>query len=47
MLNPNGFSAIMHSGWVQAAAGQPNEAINLFTRALRMSRAIHSEVIAN
>jgi adenylate cyclase len=37
MLNPNGFSAIMHSGWVQAAAGHPNEAINMFTRALRMS----------
>ena len=36
-LNPNGFSAIMHSGWVQAAAGHPNEAINMFTRALRLS----------
>ncbi|MBR1270913.1 adenylate/guanylate cyclase domain-containing protein [Bradyrhizobium sp. AUGA SZCCT0222] len=37
MLNPNGFSAIMHGGWVHSAAGLPNEAINMFTRALRLS----------
>ena len=37
MLNPNGFSAIMHSGWVQAASGHPNEAIKMFTRRLRLN----------
>ena len=37
MLSPNGFSAVMPSGWIQTAAGHPNEAIDMFKRALRLS----------
>ena len=37
MLNPNGYSAVLCSGWIQCAAGHPSEAINMFTRALRLS----------
>jgi tetratricopeptide (TPR) repeat protein len=37
MLSPNGFSAVMCSGWIQTAAGHPNEAIDMFKRALRLS----------
>jgi tetratricopeptide (TPR) repeat protein len=37
MLNPNGFSAVMHGGWIQVAAGHPDEAISKFLRALRLS----------
>jgi adenylate cyclase len=36
-LNPNGFWALMHNGWVQCAAGNPAAAIEPFTRALRLS----------
>ncbi len=37
MLNPNGFLALNHNGWVQCAAGRPEAAIEPLTRALRLS----------
>lgn len=37
MLNPNGFPALQHNGWIQCIAGNPAAAIDPFTRALRMS----------
>ena len=37
MLNPNGFLAHMHNGWIQCIAGNPAAAIDPFTRALRLS----------
>ena len=36
-LNPNGYLALMHNGWIQCIAGNPAAAINPFTRALRLS----------
>jgi adenylate cyclase len=36
-LNPNGFMALQHNGWVQCIAGHPAAAIDPFTRALRIS----------
>jgi hypothetical protein len=46
-LNPSGFSALMHNGWIQCAAGNPGAAIEPFTRALRLSRATHFGVTAS
>jgi TolB-like protein len=37
LINPSGFSALMHGGWVHCAAGNPEAAIELFSRALRLS----------
>ena len=37
MLNPNGFLALQHNGWIQCIAGNPAAAIDPFTRALRLS----------
>jgi tetratricopeptide (TPR) repeat protein len=37
MLNPNGFLALMHNGWIQCIAGNPAAAIDPFTRARRLS----------
>jgi adenylate cyclase len=37
LINPSGFSALMHGGWVHCAAGNPEAAIELFNRALRLS----------
>jgi adenylate cyclase len=37
VINPSGFSALTHSGWVYCAAGTPAGAIEPFTRALRLS----------
>jgi tetratricopeptide (TPR) repeat protein len=37
MLNPNGFIALNHNGWVQCAAGRPEAAIEPLIRALRLS----------
>jgi adenylate cyclase len=37
MLNPNGFLALQHNGWIQCIAGNPAAAIDPFTRALRFS----------
>ncbi len=36
-LNPNGYLAHMHNGWIQCIAGNPAAAIDPFTRALRLS----------
>jgi adenylate cyclase len=36
-LNPNGYLAHMHNGWIQCIAGNPAAAIDRFTRALRLS----------
>jgi adenylate cyclase len=36
-LNPNSFLAWSHRGWVYTIAGQPEEAIRSFERAIRMS----------
>jgi len=36
-LNPNGYWALMHNGWIQCAAGSPAAAIEPFTRAMRLS----------
>ncbi|MGE0424968.1 MAG: helix-turn-helix domain-containing protein [Reyranellaceae bacterium] len=36
-LNPNGYLAHMHTGWIQCIAGNPAAAIEPFTRALRLS----------
>lgn len=36
-LNPNGYLALMHNGWIQCIAGNPAAAIDPFTRALRLS----------
>lgn len=36
-LNPNGFLALQHNGWIQCIAGNPAAAIDPFTRAVRMS----------
>jgi adenylate cyclase len=36
-INPSGFAALTHSGWVYCAAGTPEAAIEPFTRALRLS----------
>ncbi|MFO1162385.1 MAG: helix-turn-helix domain-containing protein [Reyranellaceae bacterium] len=36
-LNPNGFLALQHNGWVQCIAGNPAAAIDPFTRAVRLS----------
>ena len=36
-LNPDGYLALMHNGWIQCIAGNPAAAINPFTRALRLS----------
>jgi adenylate cyclase len=37
LINPSGFSALTHSGWVYCAAGTPAGAIEPFTLALRLS----------
>jgi tetratricopeptide (TPR) repeat protein len=37
LINPSGFSALAHSGWVHCAAGNPEAAIEPFSRALRLS----------
>ena len=37
MLNPNGYLALMHNGWIQCIAGNPAAAIDPFTRARRLS----------
>jgi tetratricopeptide (TPR) repeat protein len=37
LLNPSGFVALNHGGWIQCAAGNPDAAIEPFTRALRLS----------
>ena len=37
MLNPNGYLALMHNGWIQCIAGNPAAAIDPFTRAQRLS----------
>jgi tetratricopeptide (TPR) repeat protein len=37
LINPSGFGALMHGGWVHCAAGNPEAAIELFSRALRLS----------
>ncbi|WP_428672184.1 helix-turn-helix domain-containing protein [Reyranella sp.] len=36
-LNPSGFLALQHNGWIQCIAGNPAAAIEPFTRALRLS----------
>jgi adenylate cyclase len=36
-LNPNGFLALQHNGWIQCIAGNPAAAIDPFMRALRLS----------
>jgi adenylate cyclase len=36
-LNPNGYLAHMHNGWIQCIAGNPAAAIDRFMRALRLS----------
>jgi TolB-like protein len=36
-LNPNGYLALMHNGWIQCIAGNPGAAIDPFTRAQRLS----------
>jgi tetratricopeptide (TPR) repeat protein len=36
-LNPSGFLALMHNGWIQCIAGNPAAAIDPFTRARRLS----------
>jgi adenylate cyclase len=36
-LNPNGFLALLHNGWIQCIAGNPAAAIDPFTRAVRLS----------
>lgn len=36
-LNPNGYLALMHNGWIQCIAGNPAAAVDSFTRALRLS----------
>ncbi len=36
-LNPNGYLALVHNGWIQCIAGDPGAAIDPFTRALRAS----------
>jgi adenylate cyclase len=36
-LNPNGYLALMHNGWIHNVAGSPSAAIEPFTRALRLS----------
>lgn len=36
-LNPNGYLALIHNGWIQCIAGYPAAAIDPFTRALRLS----------
>jgi tetratricopeptide (TPR) repeat protein len=36
-LNPNGFLALQHNGWIQCIAGNPAAAIDPFTRAVRVS----------
>ena len=37
VLNPNGYMALMHNGWIHNVAGSPSAAIEPFTRALRLS----------
>ena len=37
MLNPNGFLALQHNGWIQCIAGNPAAAIDPFARAMRLS----------
>jgi TolB-like protein len=36
-LNPNGYWAHMHNGWIQCAAGHPDTAIEPFSQSLRLS----------
>lgn len=36
-LNPNGYLALMHNGWIQCIAGNPAASIDPFMRALRLS----------
>ena len=36
-LNPNGYLAYLHNGWIQCIAGNPAAAISPFKRALRLS----------
>ena len=36
-LNPNGFLALQHNGWIQCIAGNPAAAIDPFMRAVRVS----------
>jgi adenylate cyclase len=36
-LNPNGYLALMHNGWIQCIAGNPAAAVDPFKRALRLS----------
>lgn len=36
-LNPNGYLALVHHGWILCIAGNPSAAIDPFTRALRLS----------
>ena len=37
LINPSGYSALVHSGWVNCAAGNPAAALEHFTHALRLS----------
>ena len=37
LLNPSGYLALIHNGWIQCVAGDPAAAIDPFTRALRLS----------
>jgi len=36
-LNPNGFTTLVHNGWIHCAAGDPDAAVEPFVRALRLS----------
>ena len=47
LINPSGYSALVHSGWVNCAAGNPAAALEHFTHALRLSPEIPCGVTVN